>query len=121
MSVNKIDDYIKAHSDWKIKLQRYLRHPDGSIKAAGLFDDHGCELGKWIFGSVDAKLKSFPEFEKLQKEHRRFHQAAADIVERANRGEQIAEEVVIGSSSAFASASMSVVTLLMNLKRHMNS
>ncbi|CAO5679748.1 MAG: hypothetical protein HEEMFOPI_01334 [Holosporales bacterium] len=119
VDIMNIDEAVKAHSDWKMKLQRFLRNPDGSVDAQTVAKDNACPLGKWIYLGNDLKLKKFPELNELIKEHRRFHIAAADIINKKNRGESITEDIALGSSSEFSKASQNVIGLLMKLKRHM--
>jgi hypothetical protein len=41
-------------------------------------------------------------------DHARFHKAAADVIERADRGESVKEDVVLGTASPFGAASAAV-------------
>ncbi|MBF0492129.1 MAG: CZB domain-containing protein [Deltaproteobacteria bacterium] len=109
------DDAIKAHSVWKTKLGLYLNKPDASLKPVEVEPDNRCDLGKWIHGE-GAKHASLPEFGQLKETHRLFHQEAAKIVQRANNGEKVNEEVALGAKSGFGNASTKVITLLMILK-----
>ncbi|MBP9752312.1 MAG: CZB domain-containing protein [Proteobacteria bacterium] len=116
-----IDEAIKAHSDWKIKLQRFLKNPDGSIDSTTVAKDNVCPLGKWMHFGNDSNFKKFTEFNELIIEHKRFHLAAAEIINRKNRGEDVTESIALGGNSEFSKASQNVIGLLMKLKRHMNS
>ena len=109
------DDAIRAHSSWKMKLSSYLRKPDGSLRPADVEVDYRCDLGKWI-QSARGKLATLPELALLKREHARFHRAAADIVRRADEGQNVAEEVALGAKSEFAGASTAVVSALMSVK-----
>jgi methyl-accepting chemotaxis protein len=112
------DKAIAAHSQWKSKLTTYLKKPDRSLQPNEVSADNKCELGKWIV-TGDATMSSDPEFSKLKSEHTRFHKAAADIVRRANAGEKVAEETVLGAHSEFMNASSAVVQVLTHIKtRH---
>lgn len=112
-----IDDAISAHSSWKMKLSAYLSHPDRSLKAATVGASNGCELGKWLNGEGH-KYSKLPEFAKLVADHARFHKAAAGVVEKADTGQRVTEEIALGSKSEFASASAAVVKSLMAMKAH---
>jgi methyl-accepting chemotaxis protein len=109
------DQAITAHVGWKTKLSHYLARPDGSLKAADVAGDHNCDLGKWIYGE-GAKFSSLPEFSKLKQEHAHFHQSAAAVIAKADRGEQVSDEVALGGKSQFALSSNAVVTALMDMK-----
>ena len=116
-----IDEVIKSHSDWKIKLQRYLNNPDGSIDVNNLEKDTVCAFGQWVYSINDEKTKSFPHLTTLIEEHKKFHKAAADIVKRKNKGEDVKEEIALSADSDFSQSSMNVVSLLMKLKKHLAS
>ena len=109
------DHAIAAHSAWKTKLAAYLKKPDHSLNAAQIALDTACDLGKWIAGE-GKQFSGLPEFAKVKADHARFHKVAAQVVERANAGEQLLEEVSLGAKSEFASASNAVVRSIMALK-----
>jgi len=112
------DQSIAAHTAWKGKLKAYLRKPDKSLAAASIRKDSDCSLGQWIHGE-GRKYSADPDFEELEKEHASFHKAAADLVDRADSGERVAEEAALGANSSFSKASGRVVQLLMKMKtRH---
>jgi hypothetical protein len=109
-----IEKEILAHSDWKRKLSNYITKPDGSLKSSDVASDRNCELGKWIYGS--SEHSNGPEFNKLKADHARFHTAAAGVIRRADAGQNVAEEVLLGSNSEYGRASSDVVSSLMALK-----
>lgn len=109
------DEAIRAHSDWKMKLRTYLRNPDGSLKSVEIAPDNKCALGQWIHGE-GTKWSSLPEYETLKTEHAKFHKEAAQIVTKADSGQNITEEIALGGSSGFATASSSVVSAIMKMK-----
>ena len=111
-----IDNAIDAHVGWKLKLSSYLHKPDKSLDPAKVGADNGCELGQWIHGE-GKKYANLPEFTKLTVDHAQFHRAAAEVINRANSGQAVGEEVALGAKSAFAMASTAVVSDLMYLKR----
>jgi len=109
------DHAIAAHATWKNKLARYLKNPDHSLKPAEIGQDDRCELGKWI--AVEGKqLAKLPEYANVKSDHTRFHKAAAAVVERADHGENVSEEVAFGAKSEYAAASTAVVRSIMALK-----
>ena len=110
------DEAITAHSAWKTKLKLYLARPDRSLKAAEVGAPDYCALGRWIVGE-GRKFAALPEFTKLTAEHAHFHKAAAAVVSRADAGENVSEEVILGGRSDFAQASSHVVAAIMELKK----
>jgi len=115
-----LDDAIKAHSSWKMKLARYLENPDGSLKAQEIEPDNRCELGKWIHGSV-SELGHHAEYQTLKSEHAKFHLAAAGVVKRAHQGTPVTEEIAVGAGSDFGVASQKVVGAILGMKRRISS
>jgi Chemoreceptor zinc-binding domain len=109
------DDAVKAHSDWKMKLTKYINHPDHSLKPAEVRVDNRCTLGQWIYGE-GTKHAALPEFSKLRSEHQRFHKAAAAVISKADSGVDETAEVALGSKSEYAAASSGVVSAIMAMK-----
>lgn len=110
------DEAIKAHSSWKLKLSSYLRKPDGSLKVSEVQVDNKCQLGQWIYGE-GMKYSSLPEYQTLKNEHTKFHKAAANVVMKADSGQNVSEETAIGGTSDFSVASSTVVSAIMSMKR----
>ncbi len=115
MSMN-FDDVVVRHSAWKRKLHGYIAHPDQSLNAREVAADDRCKTGKWLRGE-GRRYSVHPEYAKLVAEHARFHRAAAEIVGRANNGEDVSGEFVLGVGSEFSLASAAVVLALMDMKR----
>lgn len=110
------DDAVVCHSEWKRKLYTYVANPDHSLTVSEVAANDRCKLGKWIRGE-GRRHASFPEFGRLVAEHTRFHKAAAEIVRRADCGENVSGEFVLGVGSEFSLASSAVVLAIMDMKR----
>ena len=110
------DEAIFVHSDWKRKLRSYLSKVDHSLTVADVAADDRCKLGEWIAGE-GRKYSALPEFATLSIQHTRFHKAAAGIVEKADRGQDISGELIPGSNSEFSKASASVVRAIVEMKK----
>ena len=109
------DEAIRAHAAWKMKLHNYISAADKSLKPAEVKADNRCDLGKWIHGD-GLRLAGVPEYVTLKAEHARFHIAAAEIVERANAGQNVSAELVLGGKSPFATTSTAVVGAVMAIR-----
>lgn len=107
---------IKAHSDWKRKLKSYLSKPDHSLKVAEIAANDKCQLGQWIAGEGHKQYGTLPEFIKLTTEHTRFHKVVADLVRRADNGENVENEVGIDGTTEFSKATANVVSTLVELR-----
>lgn len=111
------DQAVQAHSMWKQKLASYLHKPNGQLKVQDVSSDCLCPLGQWIQGQGAATHAHLPEFVTLRSDHTRFHVEAGKVVARADKGEHVAEEVLLGAKSEFADASASVVSAILKLKK----
>jgi hypothetical protein len=107
-----IDEAVKAHVAWKSKLKTYLNAPNKSLDPTTIEKDNNCDLGKWLHGE-GAKHSSKKAYKDLVAEHAKFHKAAASIVPRADSGQKVLEETVLGSKSEFSTVSGKVVELIM--------
>jgi methyl-accepting chemotaxis protein len=116
MTFMTFDDAVVCHSEWKRKLHAYVSNPVGDINIDEVAATNKCKLGRWIRGE-GRKYAGFPEFAKLIAEHARFHKAAADIVRRADGGQDASFEFELGAGSEFSLASAAVVLAIMDMKR----
>jgi methyl-accepting chemotaxis protein len=115
-----LDEAVKAHAGWKMKLSAYLRRPDNSINAAEVGSDNHCPLGQWLHGEAKKTLSSFPEYKTLVAEHARFHRAVGGAVEQANAGKKLDEGHLFGWDSEFAASSRNIVSAVVQLKKKAN-
>jgi methyl-accepting chemotaxis protein len=109
------DEAIVAHSQWKMKLASYVSKPDHSLRASEVGSDDKCALGVWLHGE-GKKYSSLPEFPKLVSDHAHFHQAASNVIRKADSGQRVTEDIALGANSEFATASSAVVLALMAMK-----
>jgi methyl-accepting chemotaxis protein len=110
------DDAVNCHSEWKRKLYAYVSHPDGSMKVDDVASNNKCKMGRWLLGD-GRKYAGFPEFAKLIVEHTRFHMEAANIVRRADQGQDVSFEFAVGVGGQFSLASSAVVLAIMDMKK----
>ena len=92
------DEAVASHSQWKRKLREDLAKQDGSLRPVEVALDHKCALGQWIYGE-GSSYSALPEFTKLKYDHARFHEVAADLVNKANCGESIEQDLAPCSST----------------------
>lgn len=111
------DAALLAHADWKRKLKAYLKTPDRSLQPAEVALDNKCKLGEWIAGE-GREYAASPLFKTLTAEHARFHKAAAELVRRANLGENVDEDVAFGASGEFSKATAAVVGAIVEMKKN---
>ena len=109
------DGAIRAHTEWKIKLSVYLRNPDQSLDPSKVVLDNQCPLGQWIHTEA-TQYSGSADYQNLRTEHAKFHRSAADVIRKADAGENVTEDVALGSHSEFGDASTHVVQAIMKMK-----
>ena len=68
---------LTAHIDWKMKLSRYIAHPDNSLDPEKVCVDNACALGKWLYGDGSHYVDKHPKtFSNLKTSHADFHKTA---------------------------------------------
>lgn len=111
----KFDEAIQAHAAWKIKLTTYIRKPDGVLKSADVRVDNKCALGQWLHGDGQ-KHASLDEYRTLISEHARFHRAAGDVIDQADKG-LVTNDQALNFDSEYGVASRSVVQAIKVLQK----
>jgi hypothetical protein len=114
------DEAVSSHSQWKRKLRNDLAKHDSSLRPVEVALDHKCPLGQWIYGE-GSSYSALPEYTKLKYEHARFHTVAADLVNKANCGESIEQDLEPCSSSEFSNASSAVIIAITSMKKRVFS
>ncbi len=94
----RLDNAIRAHADWKIKLRGAIQHKE-TLDAETIRRDDCCELGKWLYGKGRSQYGGRPLFTHLVEEHRHFHEEAGKVAQTINRRayEQAAQQIAVGS------------------------
>ena len=113
MDINRA---ITCHVQWKSKLTAYIAKPDHSLNADAVSKDDSCDLGRWIHSEGHKYAKS-SDFAQLVADHKRFHAAAGQIIRKADTGQNMKADIVLGAKSGYAYASNAVVTGLMKMKQ----
>ena len=105
---------IAAHMKFSKMISSYVSRPDHSLQASQVGAPDRCELGRWIYGE-GSRFSSMLEFSALLASHAHYHQAAAEVVSRADSGQAEAQETELGSATEIDFASAEVVRSLMFL------
>jgi hypothetical protein len=105
---------IKAHIDWKIRLQKCLEGTsEEELDAAVVCRDDQCQLGKWIHGPAQHHFGGGDAYHSLREDHAHFHLVAGKIVTHVQSGEH---EVAGGlMENEYRQASLKVVLALAEL------
>lgn len=75
---------IRAHADWKTKLNRYI-NGEISLDAAVVSRNDQCLLGKWLNSEGKGYLET-GKYTEVFDLHAKFHKIAGDIVEKFKEG-----------------------------------
>lgn len=95
---------LKAHEQWKLKLQTAVE--DGSpLDVALLSRDDCCELGKWLNSEGRYSYGGKPEFVNLVDKHTEFHHVAGTVagIINSNGAQNLGSLLQSGSQYSFAS------------------
>jgi len=111
-----LDEALRAHVEWKMRLSAYVRDPDGSLRLSTVTDDTACDLGKWILGEAATLYSQDEAYAELKASHTAFHRAAAQLIRRVHGGEEVFQETLLGSGSGYALSSSEVVRHLIGMK-----
>lgn len=115
----KIDEAIKIHKMWKSRISDYISNPDKSLRPEACHE-RCCELSKWMNSEEAMAYYNTPEFLEIQKAHKAFHHALAELVLNVNKGVPVSEEMALGIDSPFNRYSENLVRNLSKLKSKQN-
>ncbi|MFZ1107952.1 MAG: CZB domain-containing protein [Rhodomicrobium sp.] len=110
-----LEEAIQAHTIWTHKLSSYLCQCDGHLTPDEVRAHSRCTIGQWLYRE-GLRYYALPEYEVAMAEHARFHRIAAKIVERANEGEDVNADHILGSESEYGLAMKSVIKRAIDLK-----
>ncbi|MDW8482059.1 MAG: CZB domain-containing protein [Meiothermus sp.] len=78
-----IPEVLEAHRAWRRRLEEAVeRCQIEELDLSVIVRDDQCRLGQWIYlEAARTTLALHPEFARLREAHRRFHLAAARVVQ----------------------------------------
>jgi methyl-accepting chemotaxis protein len=114
-----LNEAVRAHSDWKIKLRGAITQHK-PVDVAAISRDDGCVLGKWLHGESRPAYGPLETHKKCLRMHAAFHRAAGLVAERINAGDYAKAEEMLTGQSDYSKASSEVVASIMELKREAN-
>jgi methyl-accepting chemotaxis protein len=90
MNINdQISAAIGAHGLWKGRLRTAIEKGVSETPVNVVRDDRQCNFGKWLHGpELDATAKKSAHYGACVEIHRRFHSAAADVLQLAMSGKK---------------------------------
>lgn len=111
-----LNEAIKAHSEWKMKLRGAISSK-GTLDAATISRDDCCALGKWLHGESKPRFGKLAAHMDCVRHHAVFHKEAGKVASAINAGHYVEAEQMLSSGSPYASASNAVVIAIGALKR----
>lgn len=110
------DDAIVNHLKWKMYLRNFLEGTGKSLDSALVGSADACELGRWIKGEGKQYEGTAP-YRDLVAKHAMFHHVAAEVVKKAEGGNQKGAKSMLAEGREFSSASRDIVDAIMQLAK----
>ena len=111
-----LDSAISKHSEWKVKLRSAISKQE-AMDAISIAKDNYCELGQWLHGEAKAKFGKLSSYSECVTKHAEFHVEAGKIASAINTKSFVKAETMLSPGSAYNTASNSVGTAIMRLKK----
>jgi hypothetical protein len=111
-----LDEAIQAHTVWTSKFSNYLHDCDGHLTPGEVRAHSRCTIGQWLYRE-GLLYYGLPEYEAAMAEHVRFHGIAAEIVRRANDGEDVCADHILGCDSEYGLAASKVERCAQELQK----
>ncbi len=111
-----IEDVIRAHNDWKAKLQKGIANQE-TFQVDTIAGDKNCVFGKWLYSEGKTNFGTLPSFAKCLEKHAAFHKEAGRIAGLINNKRFDDAESALNTGSAYASCSADVKVAINILAR----
>ncbi len=106
---------VDAHMSWRQRLADVVSGKSSEqLSVAQLAASDKCILGKWLHGAMHKRYEKDPEFQALLREHARFHECAAKVLQEAQSG-RTKEAQALLNGREFLELSRSLCNRLLNL------
>lgn len=111
-----LNEAIKAHSDWKMKLRGAIQaHTEMDV--ATIARDDCCALGKWLHGEAQSRFPGLKSYKECVNLHANFHKQASQVAVNINQGHYEQAAKMLGSGTPYTNASHAVIMAIGTLKR----
>ena len=107
---------IESHINWRMKFRKAISNHE-SMDIATISKDNCCELGQWLHGEAKAKFGKLSSYSECVTKHAEFHVEAGKIASAINTKSFVKAETMLSPGSAYNTASNSVGTAIMRLKK----
>ncbi len=109
-----LDHALECHVAWKVKFRMAILEM-GTVDAASVGREDGCDLGRWLLGEGLERWGVLPDFATCLAEHRSFHVAAGRIGRAINAGRLEEASRLLKPSEAFTRSSAALGNALVGL------
>lgn len=110
------DEAIQKHAEWKLKFRSAISKQE-QLDNVTISKDNCCQLGQWLYGEGKSKYGTMPEFQTVVALHKAFHVEAGKISQLINGKKYVEAEQALGGGTTYGSASNSVGTAIIALKK----
>ena len=111
-----LDDALKAHGDWKVKLRTAIRDRQ-QIDAATLARDNACPFGQWLHGGAKTQYGKLKSYANCLDKHAAFHREAGKVAAAINAGRFAEAEKMLDGGTPYAFASSAVGGAILGLRK----
>ncbi len=111
-----LNEAIKAHSDWKMKLRGAISQ-QAQLDSATIAKDDQCALGKWLHGESKNQYGMLSSHRECMRLHAIFHKTASKVSVAINARDFAKAEAMLSPGTEYALASNAVVVAIGALKR----
>lgn len=110
-----LQDALKAHHQWKVRLQEALDRGE-KLDVDTIKRDDCCALGKWLHGEGRRLYGARVEFVNLVEKHKEFHFVTGTVAGIINGKDFALAKAMLVSSNHFGRASIDVGIAINALK-----
>jgi len=86
-TLNEIQNAIRAHGMWKMRLKTAIKTGSSEISPATVKCDNLCDFGKWLYDdSLPASVRDTQPYKLIKRLHAEFHETASTVLKTALDG-----------------------------------
>ena len=110
----QIASAVGAHGLWKGRLRAAVESGVTDVPVEVARDDRQCGFGRWLHGArVDEKARRSSHYATCMELHRRFHQAAAEVLSLAVAGKKQEASKALAPDREFTRASIDLTRAML--------
>lgn len=115
-----LDDAIKAHTEWKIKLRTAIQAKQ-QLDATTIARDNACPLGQWLHGEAKTRHSTLSSYVTCVREHAAFHAQAGRVAAAINAGKYSEADAMLAAGTQYAAASTAVSAAVREFRKALTS